>query len=126
VAERVGSFRAKAYISVSSNGVLAYRSGGSANTQLAWFDRAGKQLETAGPPGDYNELALSPDNTRVVVNRRDPQGGNRDLWLIELARNITSRFTFHAAADEGPVWSPDGARIAFSSARDGRYIFYKS
>jgi Tol biopolymer transport system component len=107
--------------------VLAYRRGGARNTQLAWFDRAGKQLQTvgAGPTGDYHDLALSPDGTRVAVSRGDLPSGNIDLWLIEIERNISSRFTFHAARDWLPVWSPDGARIALSSDRDGFENLYQ-
>jgi hypothetical protein len=37
----------------SSNGVLAFQSGTSGNSQLTWFDRSGKSLGTVGPAGDY-------------------------------------------------------------------------
>jgi hypothetical protein len=125
VAEQVGSIRSQAFFSVSTNGVLAYRGGGGGNGQLAWFDRAGKQTQTVGQPGDYTDVALSPDETRVAVTRRDPQGSNLDLWLIDIARNAPSRFTFHEAVDRWPVWSPDGARIAFASSRDGPFSLYQ-
>ncbi len=125
VAEQVGSIRTQAYFSVSTNGVLAYRSGAGGNGQLAWFDRAGKQMQTVGSPGEYSDVALSPDERRVAVARRDPQGANPDLWLIDLARSTPSRFTFHEAVDRLPVWSPDGARIAFSSSRDGPDSIYQ-
>jgi serine/threonine protein kinase len=123
VAEQVGLYLDLAFFSVSSNGVLAHRAGGGQNTQLAWYDRAGKQLQTVGPPGDNESLALSADETRVAVTRQE--ASNRDLWLIDLARNSSSRFTFHAAADLMPVWSADGARIAFASMRDGPASLYQ-
>jgi Tol biopolymer transport system component len=49
----------------------------------------------------------------------EPAGRTSDVWLLELARGIASRFTFDPADDIYPVWSPDGTRIAFGSARNG-------
>jgi Tol biopolymer transport system component len=56
---------------------------------------------------------VSPDGRRVVVERTVQ--GNTDLWLVDGAR--TSRFTFDAAADRFPLWSPDGTRLVFRSNR---------
>jgi Tol biopolymer transport system component len=44
---------------------------------------------------------------------------NIDVWLLELARGVSTRFTLNPANDVLPVWSPDGARIIFSSTRKG-------
>jgi hypothetical protein len=49
VAERVSTSRVYALFTVSPGGALAYRTGGAASdTQLTWFDRAGKPLATLG------------------------------------------------------------------------------
>jgi Tol biopolymer transport system component len=112
--------------SVSANGVLAYRSGGAMVTQLAWFDRAGKPLDQVGPPATYSTPRLSPDQKRLAVERADPQTLSLDLWLFDLVRGGTpSRFTFDPASEGYPVWSPDGARIAFGSLRDGLMNVYQ-
>jgi Tol biopolymer transport system component len=105
--------------SVSENGVLAYRSGNIHATQLVWFGRGGKQLGSLGPPGGYNEPWLSPDEKKVAVARPDPQTGRNDIWLLELARGISSRFTSDPSEDYTPLWSPDGSRIVFTSDREG-------
>ncbi len=68
-----------AFFSVSQTGVLVYRSGGSSEYQLAWFDRGGKQLETAGARGDYSNPRLSPDGKRLAFRGLDPQSGVSDL-----------------------------------------------
>ena len=38
---------------------------------------------------------------------------------VDLDRGGESRFTFDASDNQSPVWSPDGASIAFSSNRAG-------
>ena len=109
--------------SVSQTGVLAYRA--TADTELVWFDRGGRRLEKVGPPGQYRNPALSPDEQQVAVARTDPQIGTTDIWLLEPARGGASRLTFDSGPDDMPVWSPDGRRVAFKSRREGRWGFYR-
>ena len=106
--------------SVSQNGTLAYRSGGTLTTQLTWFDRRGARLESVGPPGRYDEPALSPDGNRVAVGRSEPDGLS-DIWILERSRGTFSRLTFDPATDATPVWSPGGDRIVYSSNRAGAF-----
>ncbi|HEX5657358.1 MAG TPA: hypothetical protein VFX59_09185 [Polyangiales bacterium] len=47
------------------------------------------------------------------------QGGYRDIWLLELATGTSTRVTYDRALDRGPVFSPDGATLYFSSDRSG-------
>ncbi len=44
---------------------------------------------------------------------------------MDLARKITSRFTFAPPINNVPVWSPDGATIAFASTRKGGLDIYQ-
>ncbi len=110
-------------VSVSAAGLVAYRGGGANRRQLAWFDRSGKALGALGAP-DENALSnpsVSPDGRRVAVWRTVQ--GNMDIWLLDGTR--TSRFTFDAAFDRYPIWSPDGSRIAFDSNRKGHRDLYQ-
>ena len=112
--------------SVSENGSLVYDPNIlTDNRQLTWLDRAGKPLGTVGPPGDYSRPQLSPDGKRVAVARQDPQTQNRDIYVIDLARGVSSRLTFYPGDDLGPIWSPDGSRIAWRSGRDGAFQVYQ-
>ena len=123
IAEHVeaGVTQGLAAFSVSSNGILAYGvgTGTAAGLQLAWFDRRGKQVEAVGPPGNYRGLDLSLDGQRVAAHRHDGNGG--DIWVTDLARGTTSRFTFDASQENSsPIWSPDGTRIVYGSFRNGK------
>ena len=126
VAERLGSFREFSFFSASTNGVLVYRTG-SGESQLTTFDRQGKVLGTVGERGLYDTQALSPDGTRVAVERRDPQNGKGALWLVDLSRGTSTRFTFGSSHVTDAIWSPDGSRIIFASGPEvsGIYDLYQ-
>ncbi len=106
---------------VSENGMLAYRiGGGTTSLPLLWIDRSGKTEGNIGNPGLYENPKLSPDGKRLAVFRRD--GGAGDIWITDLERGNSSRFTFDAGSDNFPLWSPDGSRIVFASNRDGSVL----
>ncbi len=118
----VGVFGQSA-VSVARTGLVAYRTGGgSSPRQLTWFDRSGTARGTVGEAeSSLIQPRVSPDGRRVVVQRA--VAGNTDLWLLDGDR--ASRFTFDAATEVRPTWSPDGARIAFGSNRTGPFDLYQ-
>lgn len=113
-------------LSASAAGPLVYRPGGtSGHRQFTWFDRSGRELgklggvDTGAPFG----VALSPDGRHVAVSRTVI--GNTDIWLMDTARGVLSRFTFDAAFEGIAAWSPDGSRIAFNTNRKGAFDLYQ-
>ncbi len=115
-------------LSASENGVIAYRTGSAGGvpmSELVWFDRGGKRIGSAGGPGLYVRPRLSPDEKLIAVQRRDPQTGTDDIWLVDLARSTVSRLTFDSSNQTHPTWSPDGSRIAFASDQDGMSNLYQ-
>jgi Tol biopolymer transport system component len=105
-----------ASFSASENGTLAYRTNaGTAGTHLFIVDRTGKAVEPQGPPANYQHPELSPDQRLFAFSRADQ---NTDIWIQDMARGTTSRFTFDPGIDDLPLWSPDGTRIVFSSNRE--------
>ncbi len=102
----------QASFSVSQTGVLAYVNAASSHTQLTSFDRAGRRLGPVGPSARYaGSPQLSPSGRRVAITR------DRHIWLLDMDGQSTSRITFGPLADNTPVWSPDGNRLAFLSNR---------
>jgi serine/threonine protein kinase len=117
---------ARGVFAVSENGVLAYQTGSARNgSQLAWFDRNGKQLSLLGDQAIYGFPQLSPDGKRVMVTIVEPQNGNEDVWLSEVAHGRRIRFTTDPADETSPAWSRDGSHIAYGSNRKGHFDLYQ-
>jgi Tol biopolymer transport system component len=100
--------------SVSENGLLVYGAGAAGTkSRLRWFDRAGKPTgEPIGEAADYQSLAIAPDGSRIAASILDPGTGTPDIWVFD-SRGVRTRLTF-GSQSAWPVWSPDGARIAYS------------
>jgi Tol biopolymer transport system component len=129
VAEQVDFDRAGGFFSASTNGVLAYRSGGAGQlVQATWFDRQGKVLGTAGEPGEFvTWLSLAPDEARAAIGLFNglKASSHADLWLLDFERGTNTRFTFEQGRNDAPIWSQDGGRIIFASKRDGAFNLYQ-
>jgi eukaryotic-like serine/threonine-protein kinase len=115
VAEQIGLFGASAWFSASPSGALAYRTGGSMQRQLTWFDRKGNVLGHVGEPAAHSDVELSPDGKRAAFYQPSDQF---DIWLFDLARGAKTRFTFTPNFDRYPIWSPDGSQIAYCNGNN--------
>ena len=120
VAEPVRTTFALGWLSVSTTGLIAYRSGSMALRRSTWFDRAGEVL---GVGDDLNAPALSPDQRFIAYDRID--SSNRDVWIMDRVRGSHTPLTRHPAIDGHPVWSNDGSQIAFETQRDKTFDIWK-
>jgi WD40 repeat protein len=100
--------------SVSRDGTLVYASS-SSPVRLTWLDRTGKVLGHVGVPDAARRGgAISPDGTMVAAESH--QSGSLDIWLHDLVRGASSRFTFNPSSSSAfaPAWAPDGKSLLFA------------
>ena len=116
------------FFDVSASGRLVYRTGATAglNTPV-WVERDGTFREVDPGwqfPGNANlsSLAVSPEGTRLVTSITDSDG-TTDLWVKQLDTGPLFRLTFDGTENVRALWSPDGTRVAFASARAGTDAF---
>lgn len=128
VNEQMG-FDHKKDFSVSQNGVAVYREMQSPASRLVWRDRVHPLSPMLDTPAEYYSPTFAPDDTRVALSLFDPKPSKRfgyglanvrgDVWIADRSTGALSQFTADPAAEWGPVWSPDGRTIVFSSDRNG-------
>jgi len=82
---------------------------------FTWFDRAGRPLGTLGDPDHYSTFRLSPDGRRAVASRH--RSDSNDLFLLDIATHLSSRFTLNSSFNIFPIWSPNGRTIMFTPTR---------
>ena len=60
---------------------------------------------------------FSPDGKQIAF--QSDEGGESNLYLLDLATKAVKRLTDHKANDFFHAWSPDGRRLVFTSERGG-------
>ncbi len=119
VIRNAGTWRAA--MDASNNGILVFQAGSSAiGSQLLWLSHDGKPPVQLGDTAIFHEMKLSPDGHRLAVAMGDPSAA---LWIYDVARGVRTRLTFQGNV-VGPVWSPDGRRIAFTERQGGALDIY--
>ena len=122
----VGADSGAGQFAIAAQGRLIYVTGGITPGQdraLVWVDRNGSVEPLVAPRLEYMLPRLAPNGQRIVVTTRPSasRGGNR-IWIHDVARETSTPLTGQEEHSLGGVWSPDGARIAFSSILPGRSL----
>jgi Tol biopolymer transport system component/tRNA A-37 threonylcarbamoyl transferase component Bud32 len=100
---------------VDDAGSVAYVNKRVSASVMAWMEPDGKVKALTAPAGEYRDPRLAGDGQRLAIITA--QNGVPDLWVLDLVRGTRLRLT--SAYATYPVWSPDGARIAFSDRDTG-------
>ncbi len=113
-----------AQFAYSSSGALVYLTGAVTwlRYSLVWVDRDGRVETLLSDPRAYRCPRLSPDGRLLAMHIGGGFYGRTseaDVWLQDLERGVTARFTVDPAPDYMPIWTPDGQRLTFSSERGG-------
>ena len=115
-----------ASFSVSPDGTLVYVTGSDAaprEGQLLVVDLEGNEDPFDFAPRNFDPVRWSPDGQSVVYSS-DDQICTHNVTLGTTPRQLTFE-----GQNRGPVFSPDGTRVAFASNRDGtvgRDLFVKN
>jgi Tol biopolymer transport system component len=104
----------------AAQGTLAFSTTSvSRATRLMSAARDGTDVRILSEREPYNWPRLSPDGTRIVLQRVDQRRGTPDLWVRDLGRGTETRVTSPPNHGGLPVWSPGGDRLAFLWGRVG-------
>ena len=103
---------ARSWFAVSQNATLVYAAADFTKSTLVWVDQNGVTEPVINEQHDYWIPALSPDGERVAVRI------GADLWVYDLRRSTSNRFTFSGYSTQ-PIWTPDGSAIIYASNRGG-------
>jgi serine/threonine-protein kinase len=109
----------------STTGILVYSQGSTARRAMSLVElgRDGRAEPLRQEPAEFYQPQYSPDGRKVAafIGAFD----DSDVWVIDLDRNTRTRLTFSEKTDWGPMWSPDGQSITFSSGRNGISNLYR-
>ena len=109
-----------AEFSVSRDGVLALRTGAAPTELFGTFDLKGERDAATFESGYLGHPVFSPDGRWLAFDQTTGQGANTDIWLRDLKRGVSSRFTTSPDEEFGPLFTPDGERIVFARVTGGK------
>jgi hypothetical protein len=109
---------ARSVVSIAGGNILYQPGSSPRESRLAWFDRTGKEIGSVGGNDRYATVNLSPDSRFVAVSYGWTAQSN--IWMFDLVRGGKTRVTFGNEMDMGPLWSPDGRKLVYTTLNEGK------
>ncbi|MCO5091507.1 Tol-Pal system beta propeller repeat protein TolB [Bosea sp. (in: a-proteobacteria)] len=100
---------------------MSQRQGEQPRVQVLNIETGQRQI-VGNFPDMSSSPRFAPNGQRVVLSLQ--QGGNANLYAIDIGSRTTQRLTSTAAIDTSPSFAPDGSRIVFESDRGGQQQLY--
>ncbi|MDX2152452.1 MAG: protein kinase [Bryobacteraceae bacterium] len=94
----------------------------SAPTELALLNRKGERLAILSRQNEPNwgHPEFSADDRLLLGDRAGADDrGSRDLWTLDLTRNVATRITFGPGSESTGIFAPDGRRVYFTGSSRG-------
>jgi eukaryotic-like serine/threonine-protein kinase len=98
---------------VSGNGTLAYlqSSHEALRSRVVAVDRTGRREVLLETDALIQDLAPSPDGTRIALNLG---AANDSIWIYDIARKTQTRLSFRDGDSHAPAWTPDNRYVTHS------------
>lgn len=110
---------------LSDNSILFIKKGlGTTDIAMMDLDKRSYSTFLSFPKEtQVKSISISPDRKSICASIWR-EGGFQDIYLIDVEEKSLVPITSDRATDNGPVFSPDGNFILFSSDRSGVYNIY--
>jgi Tol biopolymer transport system component len=104
----------------------------SGDEEIYVMNADGTNVRQLTSNGDFDSApSWSPDGQRILFERAPAgtftpgtEAQEKDIYVMRADGTHVRRLTDSPGLDEGPEFSPDATKIAFSSARDGQQEIY--
>ncbi|HEV2557106.1 MAG TPA: Tol-Pal system beta propeller repeat protein TolB [Microvirga sp.] len=100
---------------------MAQTAGQQPRVQVINLETGSRQV-VGNFPDMTSSPRFAPDGQKIVMSLQ--QGGNANIFTMDLGSRTTTRITTTNAIDTSPSYSPDGREIVFESDRGGQQQIY--